>query len=137
MPLICTLRLWTSPSRKAWDESYNVTNAQLNRQHQTLFQMINDRIENPADEAKWGALVQYVVDHFATETEMLGAGMDAEHQKQHGDFVTLALTIKPPISEDVAGTLKKWLGHHIKNCDIPNYADFVPVDQTIAGKPEA
>ena len=45
--------------------------------------MIADMCANPGDAGRWGILVQYVVDHFATEKEMCDA---------HGGGLTVLIT---------------------------------------------
>lgn len=122
-----------------WTQAMSVGVAQLDQDHQRLFDIINRLAENAepgaaADEASQDqvrqclyALMRYAESHFAREENVMKAcgfpGLE-HHLSEHVDFVarvqklTERLEEQPRqqskvVNEDLLQFLKDWLSHHI------------------------
>lgn len=117
-----------------WDDSFSVNISEIDRQHQTLFRMINDldaAIQEDSNEDALrriaGGLINYIDLHFSREEtyfDEFGYSDAKKHKKEHATFVQKVLTFMDGFeqgnvktSTDMMQFLKKWLMTHIKGSD--------------------
>ncbi|MBP2029207.1 hemerythrin-like metal-binding protein [Methanohalophilus levihalophilus] len=117
-----------------WDESFSVKVAEIDKQHQTLVEMLNELY----DMMKIGKgkdvigpllndLTEYTVEHFGTEEkyfDKFGFEESARHKHEHKKFVNQVSKFKQEfddgtanLSIDLMNFLKNWLVEHIKGSD--------------------
>jgi hemerythrin-like metal-binding protein len=135
-----------------WDDSLSVNVNLIDDQHKMLIKRLNDMAE--AVDQKRGIekisktlnfMIEYTEFHFSTEekhmTEQDYPGK-AEHQKQHGEFVTVLNDLVQDFEEEGATQLLansidtflvNWLVNHIKGTDVQfgkflNEKGFVSTD---------
>lgn len=119
-----------------WSDDFLTTKDEINYQHKTLFNIINDLIRacNMSEEEPNGLLVEVALDellkyagyHFGAEEHIMSehnyAGL-VEHKAQHQSFVVSMLKFKERFNnnENIASELltfmKKWLVDHILTKD--------------------
>jgi hemerythrin len=131
----------TMTSAFRWTESYSVNIAALDRQHQGLFDTINElnralasgegaRVADPVLQK----LVKYVLTHFAAEealmTEYKFPGLDA-HRMEHQKFAQAVTKFledyhagKPGVPVSLLLFLQEWLKGHIRKTD-KAYSSFL------------
>ncbi|WP_052807875.1 bacteriohemerythrin [Methyloterricola oryzae] len=118
----------------AWNERYRTGIDIVDRQHQGLFQLLNEyatsltRVDaNPVDEPKrvLDRLIDYAVVHFRTEESLMGeAGVDARHvdmhARSHQAFSEYLGALKGQThgdefsrAEDLIRFLVNWLTSHV------------------------
>jgi hemerythrin family non-heme iron protein len=108
------------PSPFAWDVSFDIQSPTLNDQHKKLFDLINELDADRANAGKLGALLSYVLFHFATEEKMfaeVGWVEAASHKKVHDQFVEDAKKVTE-VNDGVMHFIKNWLVTHIKVSDM-------------------
>lgn len=122
---------------------------ELDRQHMTLFLMIDDidhHTKNDSDEHYISDLVHflksYVDVHFKTEESYMEKAKYphmAEHKKIHDAFIeeveTLYKNLSDPIAkitieEETIDTIKSWIINHVKHTDI-NMATYLKEKLTL------
>ncbi|MDV7340405.1 bacteriohemerythrin [Terasakiella sp. A23] len=120
--------------RLAWSEDYNVGDAEIDRQHQDLFALI-DRLDDASlDTSSMGVIFEkldiYVREHFHDEEELLKQvgydDLDA-HLRQHDEFREWLSTAKESFKSEHADNgavghnlqvfLRDWLLNHIIKTD--------------------
>lgn len=128
-------------SMLTWDEKYSVEIAEIDRQHQKLFGLLNELYEamqeGKAAEVVGKVLdrvVDYTVYHFAYEEKLMrdaGYPGDAAHREEHAQLAAqakdLARRLKARQGDVPVATLKflcDWLGRHILGTD-KKYAPFL------------
>ena len=128
-------------SMLTWDEKYSVEIAEIDRQHQKLFGLLNDLYEamqdGQATEVVGKVLdrvIDYTVYHFAYEEKLLadaGYPEDAAHRAEHAKLAEqakdLARRLQAGQGDVPVATLKflcDWLGRHILGTD-KKYAPFL------------
>ncbi len=131
-----------------WQDSYSVDHPQLDQQHRTLVQMVNDlhaaMSAGQVQQALGGILdklVGYTVQHFRTEEQLMAqAGYPylESHRKLHADLTNKALEFQKSfqsgataINARLASFLREWLTTHILQQD-RQYAPFVGKRKTAA-----
>lgn len=124
-----------------WDQSYSVSVAKFDQQHQKLFSLINALHEamklgagNVIVQNTLRELRTYTVTHFRAEEELLKktsfpgfAAHQAEHQKfvdKVNQFTEDLEAGRITISASVLQFLKDWLTEHIQRTD-RSYADHL------------
>ena len=117
-----------------WKENFSVGVQEIDTQHKSLINMINelnDAMKNrkgkEALEKIIQNLVSYVEKHFSTEEryfDKFGYPNTMEHKKEHSDFVQKVLEFnegfekgKLGLSIDVMRFLSDWLKNHILGSD--------------------
>ena len=124
-----------------WNESYSVQVAHIDRQHQTLFNMINELHEALRVGQGKGVvgkvlrrLIEYTESHFKSEEATLeksGYPELAEHRALHKALVKKVLDFQKNFEAGNTGIaielmefLQKWLSEHIQNTD-KKYTPFL------------
>jgi hemerythrin len=124
-----------------WDQRYRINIAEIDQQHQKLFELINafsDAIENgTADEALkplFKDLSDYAVEHFNTEEKYFAQfnyPLAAAHKREHADLVMKVGGMKTRLEAgkdvqipDVAVFLSAWITRHIERADMQFSAFF-------------
>lgn len=128
-------------NKLVWEPSFSVNISEIDLQHQTLMEMIND-LNDAIQEQKDGALlgkivsglIHYAETHFKTEEKYFKefGYPDAEnHLKEHASFVQKVSDFideldmgKQNLSWDVSAFLGDWLKDHIKGVD-NQYSQFL------------
>jgi len=121
-------------TRLVWNEEYSVGDAEIDRQHQDIFSLI-DRLEShDIDAAAMAVTFEkldiYVREHFALEEEKMQACNYADleaHLRQHDEFRDWLQTAKNGLNEagdggvamgqNVHDFLKEWFLSHILYAD--------------------
>ncbi|WP_135077176.1 bacteriohemerythrin [Terasakiella sp. SH-1] len=121
-------------TRLKWQESYSVGDAEIDRQHQNLFSLI-DRLEDRDLDVSTVSVIfekldTYVEEHFSDEEDKLAenAYPDLEpHIRQHHEFRDWLEAAKESfqqessnhhaISQNVHDFLRDWLLNHILTAD--------------------
>lgn len=123
-----------------WDEKYSVGVRELDSQHKTLVDMLNELFEamqaSKANDVIGGIvkrLVDYTKTHFATEERYMqqhGYPDLASQKAEHAKFAEQVMAFKNDfdsgkvsISVTVTSFLKNWLVQHISGSD-KKYAPF-------------
>jgi len=117
-----------------WNESLSVNVGEIDRQHQSLFEMIND-LNGAMLQGKGkdilgkivNGLSTYTATHFGTEEkyfDKFGYPEADGHKKQHLDFAKKVLGFKDELekgklslSVQITDFLSNWLQTHIKGVD--------------------
>ena len=117
-----------------WNESYSVQIAEMDKQHQHLFELINELHGamgqgrgNEALPAIFDSLVKYTQTHFAAEEALMlkysYPGLAAQ-QKQHADLIKQVVELQKQFNaRDFSSSmktrdfLKQWLVAHIQESD--------------------
>ncbi len=122
-----------------WEDKYSVNVDEVDGQHQEIFRLVNELDASLAEDRaviseKLNALVNYVVEHFATEEKfMLETGYpDYEaHKKMHDDLVALVGGVvaqfnagEAEITPEITALVRDWLYQHIPNTD-KRYGPFL------------
>jgi hemerythrin len=118
----------------AWDDSFRTGHAQVDQQHQELFQMVNElhdaivagkgkEVIKPTLEK----LAKYTVQHFITEEALMtkiGYPHLAVHKRKHEDLTKKATEViegynsgKNVLTITLSQFLSDWLRHHINEDD--------------------
>ena len=125
----------------AWNDSYKTGHAEVDRQHQELFTMVNTLHQAIVDGKGKEVLVKtldglatYVVTHFKTEEGMM---MQAKypgyqtHKSVHDTLTKQAVEViegyrsgKSVLSITLSRFLSDWLQHHINGEDMKMIAFF-------------
>ena len=117
-----------------WKENYSVENALIDKQHQALFDLVNEVADKvkagnmPEVKAVVNRLAAYTVDHFRDEEAIMKkakyAGLE-DHQMIHAELIgkvqelQLKLEKNRPVSMvGIIRFLSDWLKVHILNDDI-------------------
>ena len=117
-----------------WEEKYSVGIDVIDGQHKHLFELIGRLFDGMGKEKNKEALgaiikelVQYAVDHFATEEIFMrqyGFPGYAKHKEEHEAFKVKVAAFqkdfeagKQTLSGEVINFLTTWLDHHILNKD--------------------
>ncbi len=117
-----------------WNDSYSVKVAQCDRQHQKLFEIINQlanamRIGKGREtvDQTLNEMLEYTQTHFRDEEELLektNYPQLAAHQEMHRRFVAkvkslqnLAKSGKTASSMQVLNLAREWLVNHIQKAD--------------------
>lgn len=116
-----------------WDNSFSVNVREIDQQHQTLFNMLNQFYEQVGKNAKEAlrtlldSLVDYTKHHFASEEKYFARFKypdAAFHTKAHQGFVQKVEDVRKRfiggqlvLSTDLTTFLKEWLIQHIKGAD--------------------
>ncbi|HTR23900.1 MAG TPA: bacteriohemerythrin [Terriglobales bacterium] len=124
-----------------WKPEYSVRIAEIDRQHQKLFRMTQELRrsiaaghEDRVIETMIGRLVNYTIEHFATEESLMeehrfpGA---AAHRLEH-NLLTMEInrlqeeceTRKTDAAVKLLDFLQQWQEHHILKTDM-EYAEFL------------
>lgn len=128
-------------SMLTWDEKYCVEIAEIDRQHQNLFALLDELYgamqDGQAAEVVGKVLdrvIDYTVDHFAYEEKLMrdaGYPDDAAHRAEHAELAEqakeLARRLRARQGDVPMATLKflcDWLGRHILGTD-KKYAPFL------------
>lgn len=125
-----------------WNDLYATGIAEIDQQHQQLFQAVNDLFEGIQQghaREQIGKTIDFLVDyarsHFQAEEEFMRShGFDglAAHRTEHelllqeavlfrAQFLANSASVRPM---EVARFLSDWLTHHIQRMDF-QYANFV------------
>lgn len=123
-----------------WSSQLATGIADIDRQHQQLFDVVNQldqAIRAGAATSQVPACVEfllgYAVDHFKTEENYMQwhgyAGLTA-HRAEHAKLVRRVLDLKDkvdggePVTEEITTFLSDWLTHHISKVDLA-YVDYL------------
>ena len=131
-----------------WNESFELGLKEIDDQHHSLIDLINQIGQAIADHAELaviteltGALEKYTVEHFTAEEDFMRAGNFpnlAEHKQEHDEFVARIAKEKAQAIEsggfslDLMRFLRDWLINHIFRSD-RKYANFTQ-GQTAQGQ---
>lgn len=113
-----------------WDDRYRVGHEQIDRQHQRLFELINDLVRKAGEGADRqdslktvNALVDYALEHFADEESLMQRiGYDDidRHRWRHSEFAGKIADMAVAWGEgheitagEICEFLKDWLVNHI------------------------
>ena len=124
-----------------WDEKYSVEIAEIDRQHQKLFGLLDELYEAMQDGQAaevvgkvLDRVIDYTVYHFAYEEKLMrdaGYPDDAAHRAEHVELADqakeLARRLQARQGDVPVATLKflcDWLGRHILGTD-KKYAPFL------------
>jgi len=124
-----------------WDQEFSVGIEGIDKQHQSLFDAINDFYSNINRKGSHESLMlllnklkDYTVYHFQTEEQLMQRYSFpgyASHKKQHDSFIDKINDIeqriktgKLVISIEVTNFLKEWLVNHILKTD-KSYSAFL------------
>lgn len=123
-----------------WKPAYSLGMAEIDEQHQVLFDIINAMWSNVVNRERGAAVLdtldeleRYTVTHFiAEETFMRSHGYSGfdEHKQQHDRFIErirnerLCIEAGGPVSLDMINFLKDWLVNHILVQDKAYAAEF-------------
>jgi hemerythrin len=117
-----------------WDQSYSVSIAQFDRQHQKLFSLLNELHEAMSGGRSHAVLgkvldelIAYTGTHFAAEEKVMAEkhypGL-AEHKRAHDELVGRVMAFrgdfidgKAGVSQEVLDFLREWLNAHIRGTD--------------------
>jgi hemerythrin len=117
-----------------WDESFSVHNAEMDKQHQNLFDLTN-KLQDAMGQRKgneilpevFDSLVKYTVGHFAAEEALLQKYNYPDlgnHKHLHADLIKQVSELQKKfqagnlsISIETSNFLKQWLQNHIKEAD--------------------
>lgn len=111
---------YTIPEPYCWDESFQVFYAQLDQEHQGLFQAIFACAGARGDQGKFDALYKLLADHFAYEEgEMKSKNYKnySSHKGLHDGFLGTVKGMSVPLSDGNIHAAKEWLVDHIKDID--------------------
>lgn len=117
-----------------WDPAYSVGCAEIDQQHQQLFQMADDlhraMTERRGKEAAarlMTRLVAYTKYHFASEEKRMAASgysLYLQHRDEHSKLTDRVIVLQEKVnrgeaalSVDVLHFLSDWLKHHIQGSD--------------------
>ena len=119
-----------------WDEQYSVKNAEMDRQHQMLFDYINEfytAIDFDRRKSDLVAIldkvIQYTHFHFLAEEQLMRDVNYPDYEKHkniHKELVTRVLKLKEQListedkgetAEEIKSFLKNWLTQHIQGID--------------------
>lgn len=115
-----------------WVEDYRVNIAEVDEQHQQLIQMLNDLHDSLSAErevigVKLNGLVQFVLNHFATEERLMTENNYpdyAQHKENHDKLVEQVASLQgkfnageADLTEEVTAFVCDWLQHHIPGVD--------------------
>jgi hemerythrin len=124
-----------------WNVNYSVQNAEMDRQHQKLFDLIN-KLHEAMGQGKgketlpvvFDSLVKYTQSHFAAEEALLQKYNYPElatQKRQHADLIKQVSDLqKQFLAGDFSSSvktsefLKKWLIEHIQGTD-QKYGGFL------------
>jgi hemerythrin len=117
-----------------WNDGFSVKNADMDKQHQHLFDLIN-KLHDAMGQGKgretlpevFDSLVKYTQSHFAAEEALLQKykypGL-VNHKRQHADLITQVSELqKQFLAGDFSASmktrdfLKQWLTEHIQEND--------------------
>ena len=119
-------------SLMTWNENLAVNIAEVDQQHQELFQLVNGVHESlSGDRAvlgeKLNGLVQFVLNHFATEEKLMIENEYpnyAQHKEMHDNLVSTVAALQEKfnegeadLTEDVTAFVRDWLLEHIPGID--------------------
>lgn len=124
-----------------WNAKYSVGVDEIDAQHQRLFALLNQFIENFGGEEKKGLedvleeMVNYIDYHFTCEEKYFQAHPQFEaHRREHYEFVRKTLQLQKDyrekrvdITRDVLQFLVAWLKNHILGVDKKYFDDMKTV----------
>lgn len=123
-----------------WSPGYSVNVAEIDRQHQELFKMIND-LNTAMTQGKGRAILGKIIDrmvsyakmHFSTEEtyfSKFGYPDSGKHRSEHAKFIKKIHDFKSQfeankigLSIDIMNFLTDWLKEHIRVSD-KKYSSF-------------
>jgi hemerythrin len=108
------------PSPFEWDDTFDVGSDFFNTEHKKLFALINTLDANRSDAGALGALLGFVLEHFAHEEEKMTSnsyGAFDSHKAIHDQFVTDAKNLTK-VEDGEIQFIKQWLVDHIKGSDM-------------------
>jgi hemerythrin family non-heme iron protein len=108
------------PEPFKWDKSFEVFYAQLDKEHQGLFDGIFACCEARGDSGKFNSLYALLDSHFKYEEGLMKDSKypDYEsHQKIHNEFLAKVKGLALPLSDDSVHFAKNWLVNHIVDID--------------------
>ena len=125
----------------AWDEKYSVHIELIDAQHKKLFALLKNLFDEMGKDrtrealgVTIGELIQYAMEHFATEEKLLtqyNFPGYLDHKKEHEAFEVKVAAFQRDFKEgkttltlDVIKFLLSWLDHHILKVD-KEYAPFL------------
>ncbi|MCP5151974.1 MAG: hemerythrin family protein [Ectothiorhodospiraceae bacterium] len=129
-----------------WSDEFSVRHADMDRQHQQLFDYVNEFYDchdrggdNRTLLGIFDKVVKYAGSHFADEEALMErAGFEGvrRHKIIHQQLVKRVLELRaelvaganPKIGVEIRQFLKHWLTAHIKGVDM-NYAECVASDR--------
>jgi hemerythrin-like metal-binding protein len=117
-----------------WNDGYSVGHLLLDNQHKTLINLINELYHSMKNGKGKQALsktlddlVQYTIDHFSKEEQMMVKYSYPEfkkHKAEHEELAKTAINLQAnfkngttPLTMDVLDFLKNWLYNHIEKTD--------------------
>jgi len=114
------------PNPYQWDSSFKVSHAELDGQHQKLFQLIDRLDKDKSNRGALNELLAMVKLHFETEERVMRAsGFLKDGHKQAHDKLLEDAGKLTTIDQAATDFLKNWLVYHIKGSDIPDYGGRV------------
>jgi len=123
-----------------WNDSYTLGVCEVDEQHRHLFELVNEMYdclvrgeEQSATGKILDKLIDYTVDHFATEENLFAEQQYPkleEHKEEHDKLIKIALDLQEKLREksitisfDVLDFLSDWLKDHTTTSDL-EYAKF-------------
>ena len=123
-----------------WNQTYSVNVINFDKQHQKLFEIINEFYDNLVIQSNDQLILKlvsgmrnYVQIHFHSEEEMMKLHSYPEfesHKQQHDSFIKKVKELEDRlgqgvtvISYEITSFLKDWIKNHILNTD-KKYSDF-------------
>lgn len=123
-----------------WTSEYKMNLPEIDKEHHTLFEMLNDfykGLEDGSSKERVGQLIKGLLDyakvHFSNEEkymESIGFPALDKHREEHEAFIKKASEFyakyqsgKLILSLEVTNFIKEWIAHHIKTED-KQYAIF-------------
>lgn len=117
-----------------WSATYSVEEEEMDRQHQRLFDLINEFYDNIGKQSSKELILtliagmkDYTIVHFTDEEALMkkhGYPALEQHQKEHAAFVAKVLEVeekvnsgKMVISFEITNFLKDWIKNHIQKSD--------------------
>lgn len=117
-----------------WNESYSVNIDEIDRQHQKLFEMINEFYENVINHSNEELILKlvsgmgkYVQTHFNHEEELMKKYEYPDfkiHKQQHDTFIQKVTDLENKLNKGIAvisfeitSFLKDWIKNHILTTD--------------------
>jgi hemerythrin-like metal-binding protein len=117
-----------------WNESYSVNIDEIDKQHQKLFEMINEFYTNVVNQSNEELILKlvngmriYVQSHFYHEEELMKKYEYPDfkiHKQQHDTFIQKVTELETKLNKGIAvisfeitSFLKDWIKNHILTTD--------------------